>query len=221
MIRNTSGYTRMVYGTAKNPIAPALNTSAGTAINVYAVYKSPPSRNQVTTVPKRPPASPHSCRRFMSPRRQRAETNPIPVTSANSAIMTPSATTFTWPSGFGESMARRRSRVSVRDVRAPGTFGRINRNRYDGADYYPEELIPVKERYPVQRRLNRCVAGNPERANVWNDQQKRDRASPSAFALDRRIGTGIHPGSASLRSSGKLRPIGQVGNREIDLPHVA
>src|SRR5256885_4650550 len=34
---NTSGYTMTVYGTAKNPVAPAPNSSAGTATNVYAV----------------------------------------------------------------------------------------------------------------------------------------------------------------------------------------
>ena len=32
--RKTSGYTTIVYGTAKNPIAPAPNTRAGTATNV-------------------------------------------------------------------------------------------------------------------------------------------------------------------------------------------
>jgi hypothetical protein len=37
MVRNTKGYTIIVYGTAKKPIAPALKTSAGTAMNVYAV----------------------------------------------------------------------------------------------------------------------------------------------------------------------------------------
>ena len=35
--RNTSGYSTMVYGTAKKPIAPAPNISAGTATKVYAV----------------------------------------------------------------------------------------------------------------------------------------------------------------------------------------
>jgi hypothetical protein len=37
----------IVYGTAKNPAAPVAKISAGTATNVYAVYRSPPSRNQV------------------------------------------------------------------------------------------------------------------------------------------------------------------------------
>ncbi len=32
--RNTSGYTMIVYGTAKKPAAPAPNTSAGTATKV-------------------------------------------------------------------------------------------------------------------------------------------------------------------------------------------
>src|SRR5438034_3896772 len=49
---NTIGYTMTVYGTAKNPVAPAPNSSAGTATKVYAVYRSPPIRNQVTQEPK-------------------------------------------------------------------------------------------------------------------------------------------------------------------------
>jgi hypothetical protein len=50
----------IVYGIAKKPSAPAPNTRAGTAMNVYAVYRSPPRRNQVTMVPNRRPPSPHS-----------------------------------------------------------------------------------------------------------------------------------------------------------------
>src|ERR1035441_9730373 len=54
-------------------MAPEPNTSAGTAMNVYAVYRSPPSRNQVTKAPKPRPPSPHSFRCSMSSvRRQRA-----------------------------------------------------------------------------------------------------------------------------------------------------
>ncbi len=59
---STSGYTMIVYGTAKNPAAPAPNISAGTATKVYAVYRSPPSRNQVIQPPKLRPPSPHSSR---------------------------------------------------------------------------------------------------------------------------------------------------------------
>ncbi len=37
MIKKTSGYAMVVYGTAKNASAPAPNASAGTAMKVYAV----------------------------------------------------------------------------------------------------------------------------------------------------------------------------------------
>ena len=75
----------IVYDTAKKPVtAPAPNTAAGTAMNVYAVYRSPPSRNQATKVPKLRPPSPHSFRCIMSSaRRHRAAAKPISVTSRN------------------------------------------------------------------------------------------------------------------------------------------
>ncbi len=81
----------MVYGIAKKPSAPAPNTSAGTAMNVYAVYRSPPSRNQVTSVPKRRPPSPHSCSWSRLPARQREATKPSTVTSPKSRMKTISA----------------------------------------------------------------------------------------------------------------------------------
>src|SRR3954471_8880845 len=71
-----------VYGTAKNPAAPAPNISAGTATNVYAVYRSPPTRNQVTHPPKLRPPSPHSSRWAMfSGARHRAATKPMALTT--------------------------------------------------------------------------------------------------------------------------------------------
>src|SRR2546429_8889258 len=80
-IANTIGYTITVYGTAKNPAAPAPNSNAGTATKVYAVYRSPPTRNQVTQEPKLRPPRPHSSRCAMvDGRRQRAATNPNPLT---------------------------------------------------------------------------------------------------------------------------------------------
>src|SRR5690348_8781205 len=60
--RNTGGYVTTVYGIAKNPIAPAEYSSAGTATNVYAVYRSPPTRNHVTHAPNLRPPRPHSSR---------------------------------------------------------------------------------------------------------------------------------------------------------------
>src|SRR5689334_1338594 len=73
-----------VYGTAKNPAAPAPNISAGTATNVYAVYRSPPIRNHVIQPPKLRPPSPHSSRCSMSfGARHRAAMKPITLTRRN------------------------------------------------------------------------------------------------------------------------------------------
>src|SRR6266568_5729085 len=66
--------------------------AAGTAIKVYAVYKSPPSRNQVTTVPKRRPANPHSFNWLRSPRRQREAKKPRTVTRRKKKMKTTKAT---------------------------------------------------------------------------------------------------------------------------------
>src|SRR5436305_9247593 len=89
-----------VYGTAKNPVAPAPNSSAGTATNVYAVYRSPPIRNQVIQVPELRPPRPHSSRwASVSGRRQRAATKPSALTARNRMVKTTiSATWFLMPS---------------------------------------------------------------------------------------------------------------------------
>ena len=72
----TMGYSTTVYGTAKKPLtAPVAHIAAGTATNVYAVYRSPPSRNQVTQEPNFRPPRPHSsseCRPSLPPPRHRA-----------------------------------------------------------------------------------------------------------------------------------------------------
>src|SRR6185312_13092414 len=86
--RNTIGYSTIVYGTAKKPLtAPEAHMAAGTATNVYAVYRSPPSRNQVTQVPNPRPPRPHSSRVFR-PRsagavRQRDARKPTMATATN------------------------------------------------------------------------------------------------------------------------------------------
>ncbi len=87
------GYAITAYGTAKNPIAPPPYSSAGTAITVYAVYRSPPIRNQVTQVPKLRPARPHSSSDPIPAfgRRHRAAQNPATVTSAKKKQNTTSA----------------------------------------------------------------------------------------------------------------------------------
>src|ERR1035441_630344 len=78
-------------------MAPEPNTSAGTAMNVYAVYRSPPSRNQVTKAPKPRPPSPHSFRCSMSSvRRQRAAAKPTPVTTRNRMTTMVNVVALTW-----------------------------------------------------------------------------------------------------------------------------
>src|SRR5256885_4704285 len=76
-----------VYGTAKKPSAPPPKSSAGTATKVYAVYRSPPIRNQVIQPPKLRPPRPHSSRwARVSGRRQRAATKPSALTSRNRSV---------------------------------------------------------------------------------------------------------------------------------------
>jgi hypothetical protein len=84
-----------VYGTAKKPSAPPPNSSAGTATKVYAVYRSPPIRNQVTQAPKFRPPSPHSSRwARLSGRRQRAATKPSALTRRNRIVKTTISVTW-------------------------------------------------------------------------------------------------------------------------------
>src|SRR4051812_11523028 len=114
----------IVYGIAKNPYAPTANTSAGTATTVYAVYKSPPSRNQVISVPKRRPPNPHSCRCVRSAAFQREATKPSTDTSRKKNANTPHAVQCT-----SALMAA----PAMHDVR---------QQRGDG---YPGEHVPVEE----------------------------------------------------------------------------
>src|SRR3982751_3629432 len=78
-----------VYGTAKKPAAPAPKIRAGTATKVYAVYRSPPIRNQVIHPPKLRPPSPHSSRWAMSfGARHRAATKPMALTNRKRKVNT-------------------------------------------------------------------------------------------------------------------------------------
>src|SRR5260221_7514859 len=98
-------------------------------MKVYAVYRSPPSKNQVTIVPKRLPPSPHSCKRSRSPRRQFAAMNPSTVTSRNSTLNTDSAGQFT-----PLCMALARARREVDDA------------GQDRAQADPDELVDIEKR---------------------------------------------------------------------------
>src|SRR5579872_5247895 len=102
----------MVYGTAKKPATdPAANMAAGTATNVYAVYKSPPNRNHVIHVPNVRPPRPHSSRLSRcSPRRQFDAQNPSTVTTRNRTTSTTNAGTLI-PPFIGATVHRAAGRV--------------------------------------------------------------------------------------------------------------
>src|ERR671921_628037 len=125
----------IVYGTAKNPAAPAPNSNAGTATKVYAVYRSPPTRNQVIQPPKLRPPRPHSSRWAMSfGARQRAATKPIPLTSRKSSVkMTISVT---WSPMSSPPLLRHL----------------VDERRGADAEQDERELEPVKRREPEQAR---------------------------------------------------------------------
>src|SRR6059058_6072455 len=131
------GYVMTANGTAKNPFAPTAYTSAGTATNVYAVYASPPSRNQVTQLPKARPPRPHSSRSCgLSARRHRAATKPSTVTNPNSARKMPNSTRWS---------ARRGMSGPV-----PGEL--VHQRDHEHIEEHEGELCPVEERQPEQMR---------------------------------------------------------------------
>src|SRR5579871_185375 len=114
---------------------------------------SPPSRNQVISVPKRRPPRPHSCSNSRSPRRQWAAAKPSQVMKPNSRMKTVSAVQF-------RSMA-------------PLLFGRpIDHGRYGRADEYERELEPVKERHAREGRFDRIVEGNPQGRDELEQKQQ-------------------------------------------------
>src|SRR6185312_8090235 len=130
--------------------------------------RSPPRRNHVTTVPKRPPASPHSLRRPRSPRRQRAEAKPRIVTA-------PKNTTNT-----------------MRAVQLIGMLfvlgHEIGQRGQQRADDDAEKLKPVEEREAPQARLDPVIKRHPhgERDQDQQQPQAPDPAPlPAGFALRR------------------------------------
>src|SRR5580658_8734802 len=116
---------------------------------------SPPTRNQVTTVPNRLPPSPHSCSWSRSPLRQRAAANPSQVMKPNSTMNTPNAIWFTWP-----IMCPLRTRIPPASWLVPDHP--VDHRREDGAHDDPEQLEPVKKRNADQRRLGLVIEGRPK-----------------------------------------------------------
>src|SRR5690348_5854654 len=110
-------------------------------MKVYAVYRSPPSRNQVIRVPNLPPASPHSCRWSRLPRFQCAAANPIKLTIAKKKMKTPRA-------------------VQFRGIELPFTAGLgapPDQSRHAHADENPQQLKPVEKGKAEQFRLDAVV----------------------------------------------------------------
>src|SRR5579871_3265796 len=145
--------------------------AAGTAINVYAVYRSPPSRNQVTRVPKRRPASPHSWSRSRSPRRQRAATKPRMVTIAKKIMKTVKATALNMENLLYSSAS------SPQEIQRGGENGR---------EYNPEHRVPVHEGYPDKRRVRIVVERRVQQGDKGNDEEDEQPGTP--LPLDRRLG---------------------------------
>src|SRR3712207_2451999 len=145
-----------VYGTAKKPAAPAPNISAGTATNVYAVYRSPPSRNQVIHEPKLRPPRPHSSRCMRpSARRNREAAKPMTATSRKSTSTTTSSTTLM------SSMSA--LPVPLDGVPGGAALGRaasghpVDQRRGGHAEHHEGELEPVEPRPVEERRVGRVV----------------------------------------------------------------
>src|SRR5215472_13769554 len=153
-------------------------------MNVYAVYRSPPSRNQMTTVPKPRPPRPHSfrCSRS-SARRHRAAANPTPVTSRNRTTKIVNDTALTllmsvasrrgrYPLGQRGSIAgpgmpavRRGARRARRGRRpALGELAQqVGTPGDQGDDRHPQELVPVEERPATPGGGQLVVERDPER----------------------------------------------------------
>src|SRR4051812_36547400 len=122
-------------------------------MNVYAGERSPPSRNQVISVPKRRPPRPHSSRWSRSALRQRPATKPSTVTSRKKNAKTARATPSIPCTG-------RSPRPEVHDPRQK------RRERH------PEQLVPVEEREPQELRLDRRVQGRPQQSHDGDEQEQ-------------------------------------------------
>src|SRR3954471_18815493 len=122
--------------------------SAGTATKVYAVYRSPPTRNQVTQAPKLRPPRPHSSRCAMfSGARHRAATNPMPLTSRNSAVKMMISVMCSLIGGG----------------RLPGAGHPVDGRGRRDADQDEQELQPVERRETPQARRVEVVDRGQQR----------------------------------------------------------
>src|SRR5271156_1583968 len=124
---------------------------------------SPPTKNQVTTVPKRLPPRPHSCNRSRSPRRQRAAANPSQVMKPNSRTKTTNAIPFT----CGTTLPLEVLCALLRIPRHQIDHGGEHRAHED-----PQQLKPVEEGDAEQRRLRFVVKRRPENHQKLHDEEQ-------------------------------------------------
>src|SRR5947209_12392766 len=109
-------------------------------MNVYAVYKSPPSRNHVTIVPKRLPPSAHSSNdlRFACPQRAAKKPSTATPNTNTRKIIDPLVTSASSRGGVDDPNDQRR--------------------KHD-----PKNLIPIEKREPEEGRCRACIQRRNER----------------------------------------------------------
>src|SRR5215471_8907725 len=136
---------------------------------------SPPSRNQVTNVPKPRPPSPHSLRCSLSSAwRQRAAAKPTSVTTTNRTMTMVNETALPLTSACLPRALVRGPRAGrcVTALRQPAE--QVGGGGQDRDDRHPHELVPVEEREPTERRAGVVVERHPQRPDQGGCQQDRD-----------------------------------------------
>src|SRR5215831_18463372 len=125
---------------------------------------SPPSRNQVTNVPKPRPPSPHSLRcSVSSARRQRAAAKPTSVTTANKMMTMVKAMALPLTSAH-LPRASLRGRWLAAVLPPPSQPAeQVGSEGQDRDDRHPYELVPVEEREAAERRAGVVVERHPQR----------------------------------------------------------
>src|SRR5215831_3852380 len=136
---------------------------------------SPPSRNQVTNVPKPRPPSPHSLRcSVSSARRQRAAAKPTSVTTANKTMTMVKATALPLMSAHLPRALLRGPRAGRCAVPPCQPAEQVGSEGQDRDDRHPHELVPVEEREAAERRAGVVVERHPQRPDQGGCQQDRD-----------------------------------------------
>ena len=141
----------------------------------------------MTTVPKRPPASPHSCSRSRSPaapacgeeakdgdKHEQRDHH----CECGARSRTHSPITGSWPVPIGNPVIARRLAAG----RVAAIFSQIDDDGDRRADADPEKLIPVEEWDSPHFRRYGGVRRDPESSDVGDDEQPRYRATPTVCA---------------------------------------